>query len=71
MLSANLKGPINRIIFVLVGAVFLGIGLSALRRADLFTYQTWWRGMGFGPFAIFFGIVFILGAIFKPDIFKA
>jgi hypothetical protein len=71
MLSANHKGPTHRIIFVRVGAVFLGIGISALRRGDLFTYQTWWGGMGFGPFAIVFGILFILGAIFKPDIFKA
>jgi hypothetical protein len=70
MLNANPKAPINRIIFVLVGAVFLGIGLSASRTVDLFSYQTWWGGMGFGPFASVFGIVFILGAIFKPDIFK-
>jgi hypothetical protein len=71
MLNANPKTPLNRSIFVIVGITFLVIGLAALRHGHLFSYQTWWGGTAFGPFAIIFGIVFILGAIFKPDIFKA
>jgi hypothetical protein len=70
MLNADPKNPHNRAIFIMVGTTFVGVGLIALRHSPIFSYQTWWGGMAFGSFAILFGLVFILGAIFKPDIFK-
>ena len=71
MLNANPKRPFNRAIFIIVGIAFIGLGLTTLKHGHLLFYQNWWGGMVFGPFAILFGILFIFGAIFKPNIFKA
>jgi hypothetical protein len=70
MLKVDEKNPLNRAIFIMVGTTFVGVGVIALRHSPISAYQTWWGGMAFGSFAILFGLVFILGAIFKPDIFK-
>ena len=70
MLNADPKNPLNRAVFLIAGTAFVGVGLIALRHSPIFAYHTGWGGMAFGPFAILFGLVFILGAIFKPDIFK-
>jgi hypothetical protein len=71
MLNPDPKRPLNRTVFILGGIVFIGLGLATFRHGHALSYQTWWGGMGFGPFAILVGVAFILGAIFKPDIFKA
>jgi hypothetical protein len=70
MLNPNPKRPVNRVIFVALGVTAIGLGLAPLLHGHLF-YQNWWGGMVFGPLAIIFGVLFIVGAIFKPDIFKA
>jgi hypothetical protein len=51
-----------------VGATLIGFGLTPLRHGDP-SYETWWGGLAFAPFAIIFGVIIILGAIFKPSIF--
>jgi hypothetical protein len=71
MLNADPKRPLNRGILIIVGFIFIGAGLTTLRHGHLPFYQNWWGGMVFGPFAILFGVLFVLGAIFKPSIFKA
>ena len=71
MLNPNPKKPLNRAVFMIVGILFIGTGLSTFRQGHALSYQTLWGGLGFGPFAILFGLIFILGAIFKPNIFKA
>ena len=61
--------PIFRALFVMFGIMFLAFGITALRN-DLLSYRNSWGGLVFGPFVIIFGLVFILGALFKPNIFK-
>ncbi len=56
---------------MVVGIAFIGLGLTTLKYGHLLFYQNWWGGMVFGPFAILFGILFVFGGIFKPNIFKA
>jgi hypothetical protein len=70
MLNPDPKRPLNRVIFITLGVTAIGLGLAPLRHGYLF-YQNWWGGMVFGPLAILFGVLFIVCAIFKPDIFKA
>jgi hypothetical protein len=70
MLDPNPKRPLNRVVFVVLGITAIGLGLAPLRHGHLF-YQNVWGGIVFGPLAILFGILFILGALFKPDLFKA
>jgi hypothetical protein len=70
MLNPDPKRRFNRVIFVALGITAMGLGLAPLLCGHLF-YQNVWGGMVFGPFAIIFGVLFILGAIFRPNIFKA
>jgi hypothetical protein len=70
MLKFDPHKPFYRALFMLVGLVFIGFGIAALQRGSM-TYQNWWGGLVFAPFAIIFGIIFILGAIFKPSIFRS
>jgi hypothetical protein len=70
MLNPNPKRPFNRTVLIALGIAAIGLGVAPLFHGHLF-YQNWWGGMVFGPLAIIFGVLFILGAIFKPDIFKA
>jgi hypothetical protein len=69
MWNVNPAKPIYRALFVIFGITMLGRGLAALKTSVL-SYQNSWGGMVFGPFVIIFGLVFILGALFKPSIFK-
>ena len=70
MLNTDPKRSLNRIVFIALGIAAIGLGLAPLRHGHLF-YENWWGGPVFGPVAILFGLLFVLGAIFKPDIFKA
>jgi hypothetical protein len=54
---------------VLLGLSSIGLGLAAFREGNLF-YPNWWGGPVFAPLAITFGIIFIVGALFKPKIFR-
>ena len=67
MLNADPKRPINRAGFIIVGVIVVGFGLNALRGGPL--YQGW-GGKFFAPYTILIGVVFILTAIFKLNIFK-
>ena len=60
---------IYRALFVIFGIMLLAFGLSALK-TTLLSYRNSWGGLVFGPFVTIFGLVFILGALFKPNIFK-
>jgi hypothetical protein len=70
MLDSNPKRRLNRAVLIFLGLTAVGLGLASLRHGHLF-YENWWGGLVFGPLAVLFGLLFILGAIFKPDIFKA
>jgi hypothetical protein len=70
MLKTDPKRSLNRTVFIALGIAAIGLGLAPLRHGHLF-YENWWGGPVFGPVAILFGLLFVLGAIFKPDIFKA
>ena len=54
---------------ILLGLSAAGLGLTALRKGSLF-YPNWWGGSVFAPLAIIFGAILILGALFKPKIFR-
>jgi hypothetical protein len=61
--------PIYRLLFVIFGIMVLVFGLTALK-TTLLSYRNSWGDLVFGPFVITFGPVFILGALFKPNLFK-
>ncbi len=69
MWHINPAKPIFRALFALLGFVFLSLGLAALK-TPLLSYRNWWGGLIFAPFVILFGLVIILGALFKPKIFR-
>jgi hypothetical protein len=71
MLNPNPRSPLNRAVFALLGLMFIGGGLSTLKQGHLLVYHNWWGATVFGPFAILFGVLIPVWAIFKPDIFKA
>jgi len=58
-----------RVVIVLAGLSFIGLGLGAFRKGFLF-YPNWWGGVIFVPLAVIFGVIFILSALFKPKIFR-
>jgi hypothetical protein len=68
MLNFDPRKPFYRTLFLVIGAAIIGIGIAPLRHGDL-SYENWWGGLGFAPFTIIFGIIIVLGAIFKPTIF--
>jgi hypothetical protein len=69
MLNFDPRKPFYRALFVLIGIAVIASGLKPLWRGDS-SYENWWGGLAFAPFAIIFGIVLIVGAIFKPNIFQ-
>jgi hypothetical protein len=68
MLNFDPRRPIYRALFVVFGAVMVGLGLTPLRHGSV-SYETWWGGLAFAPFAVIFGIIIVLGAVFKPAMF--
>jgi hypothetical protein len=67
MLSFDPRKPFYRTLFLVIGAAIIGTGMAPLRHGNL-TYESWWGGLGFAPFAIILGIIIVLAAIFKPTI---
>ncbi len=68
MLNFDPARPVFRALFLVLGAVMIGIGITPLLHGNV-SYENWWGGLAFAPFAIVFGIIIVLGAIFKPTIF--
>jgi len=68
MLNFDPRRPFYRSLFMLVGIMFIGLGITVLRHGAV-TYRNWWGGLVFAPFVIVFGVIFVVGAIFKPSIF--
>ena len=67
MFSSDPKSPLIRIVATLAGLTLLGWGVSAiLVRGDL-QYKNWFGELVFAPFAVLFGLVIILSALFKPE----
>ncbi len=60
----------DRVTIIGLGLAATGFGLAAMARGD-FSYENWWGGLVFAPLAMVVGVLFVLGAIFKPAIFKA
>ena len=56
-----------RIVAGLAGLSVFGWGLGAILWRDDLHYKNWFGELTFGPFAILFGIVIILSALFKPE----
>jgi len=69
MLNIDFNARFNRVILLVLGIAAVGLGLAPLMHGHLF-YENSWGGPVFGPIAIIFGVVFILGALFKPSIFR-
>ncbi len=67
MLNFDPSKPFYRVLFLAIGLSIIGVGIAHLHGDLLF--QNAWGGAVFAPFAIIFGIILILGAIFKPAIF--
>jgi len=57
-----------RVMFFALAIFCFLIGFAMLTHP--FNFANAWGAMALGPFAILFGVIFILGALFKPDIFK-
>ena len=68
MLNFDPSKPFYRTLFLVMGTAMIGFGIAPLRHGNL-SYENWWGGLAFAPFAIIFGIIIVLGAIFKPAIF--
>ena len=66
MWSIDPAKPICRVLFVIVGVILLARGTTALRTPFL-SYRNLSGDLVFGPFVIVFGLMFILGALFKPN----
>jgi NO-binding membrane sensor protein with MHYT domain len=58
MFSPNLDSTFNRIVFVILGLMIIGLGVASLQYVGLI-YHNWWKGAVFGPFAIAIGVLFI------------
>ncbi len=67
MLKIEPHSFVYRLVAILAGLAMLSLGLGPiLKRHELF-YGNWFGGLVFAPFAILFGILTIVFAIFKPD----
>ena len=68
MFNADPKSPRVRIVAASAGLAVLGWGLGAIVwRGDLH-YKNWFGELVFAPFAILFGLVITLTAVFRPEL---
>jgi len=54
--------PIHRFGFSLMGLMFIAMGALALLRGKTH-YENYWGGPVFAPFAIFIGLLFLVGVV--------
>ena len=69
MLNYDPKKTLYRVLFVLAGLSFIGLGVGSIQRGSV-TYYNSTGGLVFAPFAILVGVGFILAAILKPSVFR-
>jgi hypothetical protein len=68
MFNYDPKRPLVRGVAAIAGLVVIGWGVAAVRpRGDLH-YSNWFGEPVFAPFAIIFGLIIVVGALFKPEI---
>jgi hypothetical protein len=68
MINTDPKRPLARVVAGVVGLAVFGWGFGAIVwRGDLH-YNNWFGELVFAPFAILFGVIIILSALFKPEI---
>jgi hypothetical protein len=68
MLDTDPKRPLVRIVAGLAGLAVFGWGFGAIVWHGELHYTNWFGQLVFAPFAIVFGVITILAAIFKPEI---
>jgi len=68
MMNADPKSPLVRIVAALAGLAVLTWGLGAILWQGDLHYKNWFGELVFAPFAILFGLIIILSALFKPEI---
>jgi len=68
MFSSDPKSPMVRVVASLAGLTVGEWGLASIFRHGDLHYQNWFGELVFAPLAILFGLVMILGALFKPEI---
>jgi hypothetical protein len=68
LLDTDPKRPLVRVVAGLAGLAVSSWGLGAIMwRGDLH-YKNWFGELVFAPFAILFGLVIVLAALFKPEL---
>ena len=67
MLDTDPKRPLIRIVAGLAGLSVLGWGIAAVLWRNDLHYKNWFGELVFAPFAILFGLLIILCAVFKPE----
>ncbi len=68
MFNSDPKSPLIRAVAALAGLTLFGFGFRAIfLRGDLH-YTNWFGELVFAPLAVLFGLIIILGALFKPEI---
>jgi hypothetical protein len=68
LLDIDPKRPLARTVAALAGLSILGLGLGAIWwRGDLH-YRNFFGELVFAPFAILFGVIILVSALFKPEI---
>ena len=68
MLDTDPKRPLTRIVAGVAGLAVFGWGLRAILWQGSLHYRNWFGELVFAPFAILFGLLIILSALFKPEI---
>jgi len=68
MLDTDPKRPLARVIAGLAGLAVFGWGVRGISLQGDLHYRNWFGELIFAPFAILFGLVIVLSALFKPEI---
>jgi hypothetical protein len=68
LLNTDPKRPLVRIVATLAGVSILRWGIGAILGQRDLHFKNWFGELVFAPFAILFGLVIILSALFKLEI---
>ena len=71
MLNTDPERPLVRVVAGLAGLAILGWGLRGLSWREALHYRNWFGESVFAPIAIFFGLLIVFAALFKPKILGA